>query len=312
MQDNLKTEALDFINCDLDKLKAKIGKSHLRDGIQLCSLVNAKSGRCSEDCKFCAQSAHYKTHAEYYPLINAANIYEKAVEAAKLGIHDFGIVTSGPKLRDKEVDEICKSIENISKEEIINVCASLGKLSIEQLNKLKSAGLKRYHHNLETSKNFFPQICTAHTWEERVETVQSAKAAGLKVCSGGLFGLGESWEDRIDLALTLKELDVDCAPINFLNPIPGTPFAINKKLAQDEALKIIALYRFILSDKSIRLCGGRPAVFGDKHDDFYDVGANAIMTGNYLTVYGISPEKDIEAIKSGFRFYNNPKVLKCY
>ena len=297
MQNNLKTKALDFINCNFDELKAKIKKDHLRNGVQLCSIVNAKSGRCSEDCKFCSQSAHYKTKAESYPLINAETIYQKTAEAAELGIHNFGIVTSGPALKEKEIDEICKTIQKISDEKLINLCASLGGLTEDQFVKLKSAGLKRYHHNLETSKNFFPKICTTHSWEERVETIELAKKVGLEVCSGGLFGLGEIWEDRIDLATTLKELNVDCIPINFLNAIPGTPFANNKKLTPNEALKIIALYRHILSDKTIRICGGRPVILGNRQNEIYEVGANAIMTGDYLTTYGISPEKDIETIK---------------
>jgi len=172
----------------------------------------------------------------------------------------------------------------------------LGRLTFEQFKKLKNAGLNRYHHNLETSERFYPEICTTHSWKERVETVLLAKEAGFAVCSGGLFGLGENWEDRIDLAITLKELDVDCVPINFLNAIPGTPMAVQKKLTPDEALKIVSLYRYVLPNKTVRVCGGRPTILKERQNEMYDAGANAIMTGDYLTSYGITPELDIKNI----------------
>ena len=292
---------MELLNCELNELKRKakaLREDSFGNEIEFCSIVNAKSGLCSENCKFCAQSAHYKTDAETYPLLDGKVICQKATEAAKLGINRFGIVTSGAKINEKELDEICRAIEMIVKEDVIDICASLGTLTLEQFNKLKSAGLKRYHHNLETSERFFPEICTTHSWQERVDTVLLAKEVGLGVCSGGLFGLGETWEDRIDLALTLKKLDVDCVPINFLNAIPGTPLADNEKLTVDEALKIIAIYRCILSDKSIRVCGGRPTVLGERHREIYEAGANAVMTGDYLTIHGISPEEDIKFAKS--------------
>jgi biotin synthase len=296
----LEHNAMRLINCDLDELKKKmmaLRKEHFSNEIQLCSIVNAKSGLCSEDCKFCAQSAHYQTNVKPFPLLDSRVIYEEAMDAAKLGINNFGIVTSGSTLREKELGEICRAIEMVVKENVISICASLGKLTFEQFNRLKSTGLNRYHHNLETSKRFFPKVCTTHTWEERVETIQSAKEVGLEVCSGGLFGLGETWKDRVNLAVTLRELDVDCVPINFLNPISGTPFENNEKLTVENALKIIALYRYILPGKGIRVCGGRPTVLGKRHSEIYEAGANAVMTGDYLTSYGISPEEDIKFVK---------------
>ena len=295
----LKRTCLDLIKTGLEVLAkeaAVLRDKNFGSTIDLCSVVNAKSGKCSEDCKYCAQSAHYKTDLECYPLIKAEDIYSSALKAVDAGINNFGIVTSGPGLTEQDLDQICEAVEKISRNGIISPCASLGRLTSKQFNKLKAAGLKRYHHNLETSERFYPEICTTHTWKERVETVFLAKEAGFDVCSGGLFGLGENWEDRIDLAITLKELDVNCVPINFLNAIPGTPMDVQEKLTPDEALKIVALFRYILPNKTIRVCGGRPTILKERQNEMYHAGANAIMTGDYLTSYGISPELDIKMI----------------
>ncbi len=294
-----KQECLKLVEGDIDVLKEKansLRKEHFEDKVQLCSIVNAKSGLCSENCKYCAQSAHFETGVECYPLLECESIYKSALKALSSGVNNFGIVTSGPDLNDDDFDSICRAVEKISSEQTINVCASLGALTLVQFEGLKAAGLKKYHHNLETSKRFYPEICTTHDWEERLGTVLLAKKAGLKVCSGGLFGLGENWEDRIDLALTLKELDVDCIPINFLNAVPGTPMFEQPKLTPEEALRIVSIYRYILPDKSVRVCGGRPTILGDRREEIYDAGANAIMTGDYLTSYGISAEQDIKKI----------------
>ncbi len=295
----LKHECLKLVKGDFDILKEKanaLRKEYFEDKVQLCSIVNAKSGLCSENCKYCAQSAHYNTGVECYSLLDSDSIYKSALKSQASGVNNFGIVTSGPEVNDDDFNSICRAVEKISGEKTINVCASLGVLTFEQFKSLKTAGLRRYHHNLETSKRFYPEICTSHNWDERLETVLLAKKAGLKVCSGGLFGLGENWEDRIDLALTLKELDVDCIPINFLNAVPGTPMFERPKLTPEEALKIVAIYRYILPDKSVRVCGGRPTILGDRREEVYDAGANAIMTGDYLTSYGISAELDIKEI----------------
>jgi biotin synthase len=301
----LRKNCMDLLNENLDTLKHKmtvLREEYFGNTVHLCSLVNAKNGKCSEDCRYCAQSAHYNTEIADYPLMSFEEMYQKALIDESLGIENFSIVTSGPALKDKEIDLICRAVEKISTKTVLKPCASLGRLTLKQFDKLKAAGLKRYHHNLETSKRFYPEICTTHSWEERVETVLLAKEVGFKICSGGLFGLGENWEDRIDLAITLKELDVDSIPINFLTAIPGTPLAGQKKLTVDEALKIVALYRYILPDKTVRICGGRPTVLGNRQDEIYNAGANAVMTGDYLTSYGVSPEQDIRTIyKQGLK-----------
>ena len=297
----VKTECFELLSNNLDYLKEKmkaLREEYFGNDISLCSLVNAKNGKCSENCRFCAQSAHYKTQIESYPLLSADEILAKALRFDVLGIHNFSIVTSGPALKDKDIDSICYAIELIKDKTSLEPCASLGCLKEKQFDRLKSAGLARYHHNLETSENYYPKICTTHPWKERVDTVVKAKNAGFKVCSGGLFGLGESWEDRIDLALTLKELDIDSIPINFLNAIPGTPLESTPKLTTDEALRIIAIYRYILPDKTVRICGGRPTVLGNRQNEMYEVGVNAVMTGDYLTSFGVSPEMDIDMIRN--------------
>ncbi len=296
----LKTESFKLLNNKLSDLKEKMKKireEYFGDKISLCSLVNAKNGKCSENCRFCAQSAHYKTGIESYSLMSTDEILDKALRFDALGVHNFSIVTSGPALKDKDIDSICSTIELIKKKTELEPCASLGCLNEKQFIKLKSAGLARYHHNLETSENYYPNICTTHPWQDRVDTVVRAKNVGFKICSGGLFGLGETWEDRIDLAITLKELDVDSIPINFLNAIPGTPLETVPRLTPDEALQIVAIYRFILPDKTVRICGGRPTVLGKRQDEMYDLGVNAIMTGDYLTSFGISPGEDVKMIK---------------
>ncbi len=298
-KEDLKQECINLLkNDELLTRQAKALKKEFFDNkVTLCTIVNAKSGLCSENCKYCAQSSHYQTSVDTYPMMSADDIYNYASEYSSEPIGNLGIVTSGPSLSGKELDIICEAILKISNDCRLNVCASLGDLSTESLKKLKKAGLKRYHHNLETSERFFPEICTTHTWHERVKTVKRAKELGLQLCSGGLFGLGETWEDRIDLAITLRELKPDCVPINFLNAIEGTPLASQKKLHPSEALKIISLYRYILPDTSIRICGGRPSVLGHEQYEIFNAGADAMMTGNYLTTFGISPEKDISVIR---------------
>jgi biotin synthase len=183
-------------------------------------------------------------------------------------------------------------VRRIRSEALLAPCASLGRLDEPGLRLLKDAGLARYHHNLESSRTFFPHLCTTHTWDERLATLRAAQAAGLEVCSGGLFGAGETWEDRVDLALALRDLGVQQVPINFLNPIPGTPLENQPRLAADEGLRLIAIYRLLLPTATLRLCGGRPTTLGERQAEMFHAGANALMTGDYLTTAGLSPDAD--------------------
>jgi len=263
--------------------------------IELCAIVNAKSGKCSEDCVFCAQSSRYKTDTPEYPLIEAERILEKAVEAKNNKVKRFSIVISGKKPSKKELIKIADSIELLRKNEI-NVCASLGLIKYDEISYLKDKGLQRLHCNIETSERYFNKICSTHKFSDKVETIESAKKAGLSVCSGGVFGMGESWSDRLDMAKFLKNSDVDSFPLNFLTPIKGTPLEGYMPLSPMEALKIISLFRIMLPDKEIRVCGGRP-LLGDFTSWIFLAGANALMTGNYLTTLGRDYKDDLDFIE---------------
>jgi len=264
--------------------------------VDLCSIINAKSGACPEDCSFCAQSLNSKAGINVYPLLPREKILEAATSARENGVKRFCIVCSGKKVAGKELAKISEIISEIKALDLLP-CATLGMLSYDELKELKDAGLHRYHHNLETSEAFFKEICTTHTYIEKIKTIESAKSLGLSVCSGGIFGLGESWEDRIEMAFALKELQTDSVPINFLTPIRGTPMEDKGLLSPLEALKIIAIYRLILSDTEIRICGGRPTTLRELNSYIFFAGADSLLLGNYLTTSGRNPEDDLQMIK---------------
>ncbi len=267
------------------------------NGVNICSIINAKSGLCPEDCTFCAQSAHYKTAAKRYPLLKPDIIVEKARNAVGWGARGFSIVTSGYGIDNQsDLDEVANAIKGIAEHTPMYGCASLGILTKHELSYLKDAGLVKYHHNLETSRSFFPGVCTTHPYDDDIEAVKNAKQAGLNVCSGGIFGLGESWDDRIELAFTLKDLNVDSVPINFLNPIKGTPLEGKTLLTPIECLKIIAIFRLILPEKDIVICGGREVNLRDMQSMIFYAGANGMMTGGYLTTSGRPVEDDLRMI----------------
>lgn len=264
--------------------------------IQLCSITNAKSGRCRENCRFCAQSAHWKTSSPVYPLKSAEEIIGEAASARETGSLMFGIVTSGTRItRAKEWDEIFRAIEGI-RALGIHPCASLGLLDERQARALKEAGLYRYHHNLETARSFFPKICSTHEYEEDVFTVRLAGEAGLSTCSGGIIGMGEGIGERIEMAFLLRQMEVDSIPLNILNPIPGTPLESAEPLPVTEILLTIAVLRFVLPDRDIRLCGGKEKNLRQLLPLGLVAGANALMTGNYLTTTGRNTRLDMEMI----------------
>jgi biotin synthase len=270
---------------------------HFKDNnISLCSIINAKSGRCSENCAFCAQSAHFNTNIDVYDFLPSNTIEQKAKKIASYPIERFSIVTSGLSLNNpKDFKNLKESINKISRLSLIPG-VSVGLQTKKQLLELKEAGLKEFHHNLETSREFFPTICTTHKYEEDIETIKFAKELGFYVCSGGIFGIGESIEDRVSLAFELKSLNVDSIPINFLIPIKGTPLENKKPLKPIEALKIIAMFRFVMPQKDIRVCGGRDFVLKQFHPLVFFAGANGIMVSDYLTQKGRKIEDDIEMI----------------
>src|SRR3989339_349685 len=267
--------------------------------VKLCAIINAKSGKCSENCSFCAQSVHHKTSSDVYPLMSDEDIFSAAKNSQdKMGATCFSVVTSGKSIvKEDELSTIGSAIKNITDKTNLNRCVSMGTLSKNQIEELKSKGLKRLHHNLEAAESFFKKVCTTHTYKERLSTIKAAKEAGLEVCSGGIFGLGETLEQRIELAFTLQKLDVESVPINILNPIKGTPAAKNyKQMEPLEVLRLIATYRFILPKADIGVFGGRERALRDLQPLMFMAGANVTLVGNYLTTKGQAPEKDLQMI----------------
>ncbi len=264
------------------------------DSALTCGIINAKSGRCPENCAFCAQSSHYRTESPVYPLCDTETLLRRAEELAANNVDRFGIVTSGTALSDRDLDALCESALRIGREVRISLCASLGLLTPERAVRLREAGFTSYHHNLETSASHFPSICTTHAYAQDLDTVRVARAAGFRVCSCGIFGLGETWEQRIELAGTLAELGVDSLPLNFLNPIPGTPLENASLLPPSEALRVVALMRLLNPGRDILICGGRAKTLGEWQSWVFAAGANGVMTGNYLTTAGCAFCEDAE------------------
>lgn len=263
--------------------------------VSLCSIFSAQSGACSEDCAFCAQASCHDTESEVHPLCSSESLAEAFEEAAQLPVSHFGVVTSGCALSEEGVERLCEVIAG-KRHPRVHWCASLGCLDYELLFRLKSAGLKRYHHNLETAPGYFPQICSTHSFDLRLETVRRAKQAGLEVCCGGIFGLGETIEHRVDLALLLAREGVESIPLNFLIPIPGTRLEKMETLRPLDILRIVSMFRLTNPGTEVRVCAGRVHL-GDLQSMLFFAGANAMMTGRLLTVDGSGVERDIKMLK---------------
>lgn len=264
---------------------------------ELCSIINAKSGHCTQDCKFCAQSVHYSTKTHAYPLQTEEAILMAAQKAEAAGVRRFGIVTSGHSINQAELLELAQTISIIKNKTSLEVCASLGILEKKDLSVLKQAGLSRYHHNLETSSAFFPQICSTHDFRDRINTVQNAQQVGLEVCSGGIIGLGEDWKERIEMALTLKELAVNAVPLNIFVPIEGTPLESIAPLTPVEIIRTIAIFRIILKDQVIKIVAGREKMLKDFQGLAFMAGANGMFLGGYLTMSGREVEEDQKLVE---------------
>lgn len=276
---------------DLTRYADMIRDHFCGNQFDMCTIINGKSGLCSENCKFCAQSSHYNTGSKVYSLLSEEEILADAKKNADQGVMRYSIVTAGRSLSDGEVDRMCQIIRRIKEEVHISVCVSFGLLKEDQFRRLKEAGAERVHNNLEASENFFPSVCTSHSFSDKVQAIRAAQAAGLDVCSGGIMGLGESIEDRIDMALSLRDLGIESIPVNMLNPIPGTPMEKYESLDEKEMQRIIAVYRFILPKAFIRLAGGR-GLMRDKGRACFMSGANAAISGDMLTTAGITVDKD--------------------
>lgn len=274
-----------FLTADLQELcegADKIREHFMGDKVDLCSIINGRSGRCPEDCKYCAQSAHNHTDCEVYEFLPEEQILEACRLNEKEGVDRFSIVTAGKALDGEEFEKAIHAYEKMRDECDIELCASMGFLSAEQLHRLHEAGVTSYHHNIETSKRNFPNICTTHTYEQKMQTLKMVKEEGMYVCSGGIIGMGETWEDRLDMAISLAEVGADSIPINALMPIKGTPLENERRLTEEEILRTLAFFRYINPTAEIRLAAGRALLTNDGELAF-KAGASATITGNMLT-----------------------------
>ena len=276
-----------------DRLRKELHGDHF----DLCSIINARSGKCSENCKFCAQSSRYQTEIETYDIVSYEEVRRQGLENESLGVVRYSLVTAGREVSGDDIELFAAMYGQLGHESELYFCASMGFLTREKAERLVEAGVRRYHCNLETCRSFFPSICTSHTWEDKVETIKIARAAGMDICSGGIIGLGESFEQRLELAFELRELEVLSIPLNILTPIPGTPLGKLSTLSLGEVLTCIAMFRFINPQAVVRLAGGR-AQLGDDQYRCFQAGANGAIVGNYLTTTGNSIVEDLQMIES--------------
>lgn len=298
-----------LVNADLQELcqgADKIRKELCGNKMDLCSIINGRGGRCSENCKFCAQSAHHHTNCDNYGFLDQEQLMEGCDHAFKQGVNRYSIVTAGRTMEGEDLEKAISAYQAMHEAypDMI-LCASHGLMKGEDLKRLREAGVTMYHANVETSERFFPQICTTHTYEDKKTEIRLAKEAGLTICSGGILGMGETWEDRIDMALFLAELEVSSIPLNFLIPIPGTPLEHVEKLTPDEITRIVAIFRYINPTAYIRLAAGR-SYFEDGGERLFRAGANATLTGDMLTTVGNNTTQDREML-SAMGFQLKPK-----
>lgn len=301
-----------FLDCDLDELckgADAIREKFVGDKVDLCSIINGRSGRCPENCKFCAQSAHHHTNCEVYDFLPEDQIVEACKFNESQGVDRFSIVTAGKALTGEEFDKAISAYERMHAECKIDLCASMGFLTEEQLKRLQAAGVSSYHHNIETSRRNFPNVCTTHTYDQKIETLKVLKKIGMYVCSGGIIGMGETWEDRIDMALSLSEVEADSIPLNSLMPIKGTPYEDLAPLTEDEILRTIAIFRFFNPKADIRLAAGRALLTNDGEKAFQS-GASATITGDMLTTVACATIKSDKAMLEALGRDVTPDYLK--
>ncbi len=272
------------------------------DSFDLCSIINARSGRCSEDCRYCAQSVHYAVAIDSYDQIETAAALAQARDNEQHGVPRLSLVTAGRSVSGEQLESLGLLYAELGKKTALSFCASMGLLTREKAERLVAFGVRRYHCNLESCRDYFPQVCTTHSWAEKVETIHVARRAGLEICSGGIIGMGETLEHRLQLAFELRELEVTSIPVNILTPIAGTPMACLEPIALADVLRTIAMFRFINPQAIIRLAGGRNQ-FGTDQYQCFEAGANGAIVGNYLTTAGNGLAQDLQAIGSmGFTF----------
>ena len=292
-----KQQLLDFYNKDLNEL-LKISSRYLSDTIEFCSLVNARNGKCSQNCKYCAQSSHYRTDIEDYPLISIEET-KKAVEEAKSnGAYRFAVVTSGKTPAEEDFDKVLDLIKAVNETDGIRSCASIGILNDEQAKALADAGLKRFHHNINTSESYYPSVCTTHSWQDRLNTCKLVKKYGMELCCGVILGMGETVEQRVEMALELAEIQPDSIPINILMPIEGTPFEnYLDKIDEENVLRTLAIFKIANPKSVLRFCGGRMRLSEENQELALKTCVEGILTGNYLTTTGKTPDEDIKTVQ---------------
>jgi biotin synthase len=290
-------------------LADKIRQHFHNDEIDCCAIINGRSGKCPENCRFCAQSSHYSTGAKEYPLLDSETTVQAAKKAKAAGAARFSIVTSGRSVVEgEEFEQILTTLQRIKKEVQIETCCSLGLINLTQAKALKAIGISRYHANIETAPSYFPSICTTHSFADKTSVIHTAQQAGLRVCSGGIFGLGETKEQRVEMALALRDFGIDSVPLNLLNPIEGTPFAHNKPLQPWEILRTFAVFRFILPHALIRTAGGREINLRSLQAYALTGGLNGLMIGGYLTTHGRAVSEDMQMLRDLNRRPAKPQV----
>ncbi len=280
---------------DIRQAAKEITSQLLTPDFDFCSIINGRSGRCSENCKWCAQSAHYNTHCETYDLVSEEECQRVAQYKADKGVHRFSLVTSGKRLQGEALDSVCRMLRNASRTGI-KTCASLGLLGRDELQQLWDAGVRRYHCNLETAPSYFGSLCTTHTIEDKIRTIDTARQIGFEVCSGGIIGMGENMHQRAELALTLRRIRPASIPLNILSPIPGTPLENQPTLSEDEIVDTVALFRMIHPKVQIRFAGGRSRLSEEAQHEALLVGVNGAIVGDLLTTVGSSIDRDKERV----------------
>lgn len=292
-----KQELLKLYKSDLNEL-LEFSSKYMSNNIEFCSLVNARNGKCSQNCKYCAQSSHYRTDIEEYPLIEVDEAQKAAIESKQNGAFRFAVVTSGRTPAEEDFDKVISLIKGVNEIEGIRSCASIGILSEEQAKALANAGLKRFHHNINTCESYYSSVCTTHTWQDRINTCKLVKKYGMELCCGVILGMGETIEQRIEMALELAEIQPESIPINILMPIEGTPFEnYHNKIDEEHILRTLAIFKIANPKSILRFCGGRMKLTEANQELALKTCVEGILTGNYLTTTGKTPQEDIATVQ---------------